>query len=62
VYVADINSGDLIAASRDAHPAYIETMEAELEMRLLHGDYDGGGVTALAFSLSQNLLVSGACV
>jgi WD40 repeat protein len=59
VYVADINTGEILAEAKDAHPAYIETMEAEMEMRLLHGDYDGGGVTALAFSLSQNLLVSG---
>jgi WD40 repeat protein len=59
VVVADVNKAQLIAEARDVHPAYIETMAAEMEMRLLHGDYDGGGVTALAFSLSNTRLVSG---
>ena len=59
VFVADAQSGKVLAESRGAHPAYIETMEAEMQMRQLHGDYDGGGVTALELSLSQNTLVSG---
>jgi len=33
----------------------------ELWVWVLHGDYDGG-VAALAYSLSQDLLVSGVCV
>ena len=30
VFVGDINKAEVIAAARDAHPAYIETMAAEM--------------------------------
>jgi hypothetical protein len=59
VFVADANTGNVIAESRNAHPDYIETAAADMEMRLLHGDYDGGGVTAIELSLSHSVLVSG---
>ena len=43
VYVCDLSSGKLLAGELNAHPAYLGGQEAELE--LLHGEYDGGGIT-----------------
>ena len=49
VVVTDLTTGETIARKMRAHPAYVETDESARAMRLLHGDYDGGGLTAIAF-------------
>ena len=48
VYVADLETGAVLARALQAHPALVPGPAAEGDMRLLHGDYDGGGLTALA--------------
>ena len=48
VTVANLATGASLARSVDSvHPRVVEGQEAD--MALLHGDHDGGGVTALAF-------------
>ena len=49
VFVADIATRALVARSPvgDGHPRVVEGQAAEME--LLHGGYDAGGVTAIAF-------------
>lgn len=49
VVLADLTTGEELARSARVHPARIEGPEAERDMSLLHGEYDGGGLTALAF-------------
>ena len=47
VVLADLESGKELTRRR-AHPRYVEGDESVRDMRLLHGDYDGGGLTAIA--------------
>jgi WD40 repeat protein len=54
--VADLASGDLVAYKRRAHPSRVDTPASSRDMRLLHGDYDGGGLTAIV--LRGDLVVS----
>eukprot|EP00667_Euglena_gracilis_P009457 EG_transcript_9608 len=53
VFVANLLTNTVVAAAPDAHPAYVETDEDT--MKLLYGEYDGGGTTAIAFSADRIL-------
>jgi WD40 repeat protein len=55
VCVANLESGEMLTAVPEAHAAYLQNSEREIW--LLYGEYDCGGVTAIALSGSQ--LVSG---
>lgn len=48
VYVADLTSGEVLTKAFRVHPARVPGPAAERDMQMLHGDYDGGGLTALA--------------
>ena len=50
VVLADLTTGEELSRGRGPHPARVEGPESARDMRLLHGDYDGGGLTAIAFS------------
>ena len=47
VLLADLSSGEVLSRAENAHPA---RGGSERDMRLLHGDFDGGGLTAVALS------------
>lgn len=49
LYIADLSSGDIMASKLEAHPQRVSGGSSELDMRLLHGAYDGGGLLAVAF-------------
>ena len=50
VVLADLSTGEELSRGRGPHPAHVEGPESARDMKLLHGDYDGGGLTALAFT------------
>ena len=50
VVLADLSTGEELSRGRGPHPARVEGPESARDMRLLHGDYDGGGLTAIAFT------------
>lgn len=54
VYVADLASGKTLAKADGAHPSHLDGTSSE--MRMLYGDFDGGGLTAIA--LRDGLVVS----
>ena len=54
VYVADLASGKTLAKADGAHPPHLDGTSSE--MRMLYGDNDGGGLTAIA--LRDGLVVS----
>ncbi|KAL3927066.1 MAG: hypothetical protein SGPRY_002996 [Prymnesium sp.] len=54
IAVANLASGGVVARAEAAHPSRTDGQEAE--MRLLHGDYDGGG--PLAVAIHGNHIVS----
>ena len=56
VVIADLSSGQVISRAVDAHPARIGNEASARDMRLLHGAYDGGGLTAI--SLRGDFVVS----
>ena len=49
VVLADLSTGEELSRTVGPHPAHVEGPESARDMKLLHGDYDGGGLTALAF-------------
>lgn len=49
LYIADLEKGEVVASKLKAHPQLLANGISELDMRLLHGAYDGGGLLALAF-------------
>lgn len=48
VVISDLLSGQVVGRALAAHPS--RTDETDPQMRLLHGEYDGGGLLAIAFS------------
>lgn len=48
VVVADLCAGSLVAQDVNAHPGRASGSSVASGMRLLHGEYDGGGLTAVA--------------
>ena len=60
VVVAKISAGaggELMGMAPNAHPGYVE--DQELELALLHGEYDGNGVTAIAMPTATKILSGG---
>ena len=53
VVLADLSTGEELSRTVGPHPAHVEGPESARDMKLLHGDYDGGGLTALAFDADQ---------
>jgi len=49
VCLADLESGEVLTRKK-AHPDYVDGEESARDMRLLHGEYDGGGLTSIALS------------
>lgn len=58
VYVADLTTGDVLAQALRAHPSRVPGPAAESDMRMLHGDFDGGGLTAIAIR-GERLVTAG---
>ena len=57
VVLVDLTTGQELSRQR-AHPPYIESAESARDMKLLHGEFDGGGLTALAFE-SEHVVSAG---
>ena len=49
VCLADLENGEVLTRKK-AHPDYVDGEESARDMRLLHGEYDGGGLTSIALS------------
>lgn len=52
VVLSDLTTGEILSRKESVHPGRLDDPESVRDMRLLYGDYDGGGLTAIAFRSS----------